>query len=122
MKNKVVLSLGSNSHDKDDQMQKCISWLKTFLENVSVSSIYETAALNGVDANYLNAVFIGYTDDDYEEIKFITKKYEVSCGRTKESKIKSSIPIDIDVVVWNDDIIKPADFTQEYFQIGMLEI
>ena len=53
---KLVISLGSNSHDRQCQMDFAIRHLKSILKNVLVSSIYETPAINGKDAPYFNAV------------------------------------------------------------------
>jgi 2-amino-4-hydroxy-6-hydroxymethyldihydropteridine diphosphokinase len=36
--------------------------------------------------------------------------------------LKGNVPIDIDIVLWNGDIIKENDFKQSYFQIGWNEI
>lgn len=116
--NKVVFSLGSNCDEAFVEMNKCITWLTSLLTFVKVSHIYETVALNGKDKNYLNAVFVGYTDMQYELIKNIMKEYEKRQGRTPESKMLGVIPIDIDVVIWNEDVMRKADFMQAYFQIG----
>lgn len=120
--NKVVFSLGSNCDDALVEMNKCIAWLTSLLTVINVSHIYETAALNGKDKNYLNAVFVGYTDMQYELVKTLMKEYEKSQGRTPESKALGVIPIDIDVVMWNEEVMRNGDFMQTYFQIGWNEV
>lgn len=37
-----------------------------------------------------------------EETRYIFKKIEIEMGRTPESKAKGEIPIDIDLIFWND--------------------
>lgn len=120
--NKVAFSLGSNSDDCHSQMKRCINWLKEHLRDVTVSLIYETPAVNGKDGNYLNAVAVGYTEEAYETLFCEMKDYEVKCGRTPESKRNGSIPIDIDIVVWNDCVLREKDYNRSYFQIGWNEI
>lgn len=120
--NKVVFSLGSNCDDALVEMNKCIARLTSLLTFVKVSHIYETTALNGNDKNYLNAVFVGYTDMQYELVKTLMKEYEKSQGRTPESKVLGVIPIDIDVVMWNEEVVRKEDFMQTYFQIGWNEV
>ena len=120
--NFVVLSLGSNSADKIQKMKTCINDLKTVFVDVKVSRVYETEALNGIDNNYLNAVLSGYCDESFDVIKSRMKQYEIDSGRTKESKLKGDVSIDVDIVLWNGDIIKENDFKQSYFQIGWNEI
>ena len=122
MTNKIVLSIGSNSEDKVVQMQCCIEWLHVMLNNVRVSSVYSTSVLNGVDADYLNAVVIADVECEFADCKCLMKKYEASCGRNPESKFKGSIPIDIDIVIWNKDVVKPKDVAQSYFIKGWKEL
>lgn len=118
----VTLSIGSNSADKEEQMQSAIEWLKTILENVRVSSIYSTPSINGCGDDYLNAVVTGLFVGDYESLNCIAKEYEKRCGRSSESKLKSSIPIDIDVVIFDDAVMRTKDFSFDFFQIGYKEI
>ncbi len=120
--NTVVLSLGSNSQERVNEMHKCMEWLCGRLSNVKMSQAYETPALNGIDDNYMNAVVTGMSGVDYEELNQCFKQYEKDCGRTAESKKNGVIPIDIDIVIWNDKIMKIRDFEQSYFQIGWEEL
>lgn len=120
--NKIVLSIGSNCELRSQQMCNCIEWLSKMLKDVEVSHVYETPALNGVDNNYLNAVIMGAVCQDYDELRLILKQYERDCGRTIESKKNGVVPIDVDIVIWNDEILKKQDFNQSYFQIGWTHI
>lgn len=120
--NFVVLSLGSNCVEREKKMSHCIRWLFDLLSDVKVSSIYETSALNGVDNNYLNAVLSGYTQYDHNVLNKKFKQYEIDCGRDKDNKIVGIVPIDVDIVMWNDKIIRNNDYMQAYFQIGWNEI
>lgn len=116
--NKVVFSLGSNSDDREAQMRKAISHLMSIFENVKVSAIYETPALNGKDEPYYNAVMIVDTELDYDEVVRCSKEWELKSGRTKESKDKGVVPIDIDVVLWNDNVVRQKDFSCSFFVEG----
>ena len=59
---------------------------------------------------------------DFYELNSLIKQYEKDSGRTPESKLKASIPIDIDIVIFNDIVIKPKDFNFDFFQIGYKEL
>ena len=120
--NKFVLSLGSNSGDRQHQMDLAFSHLKSVFNDVESSAIYETDALNGKDAPYLNSVIVGYTNMSYDETVDYMKQWEKNCGRTSESKLKGIIPIDIDVVVWNETIVRPKDFEMSYFTRGYQQL
>ena len=116
--NKVVLSLGSNSSNCQEMMGNCIEWLSTIVTNLKISHSYFTEALNGKDKDYINAVAEGCVYVDYDKLKQQVKQYELSMGRTPESKKQGIIPIDIDIVIWNEEIINETDYNQSYFQIG----
>ncbi len=74
--NDVIISLGSNSHDRLIQMRITIHHLKSLFENVSLSTIYESEALNGKDAPYLNAVAIFQTKYNIETVTNLLKEWE----------------------------------------------
>ena len=120
--NSIVLSIGSNSVDREGQMKNCIEWLKKILHKMELSSIYNSKASNGVDADYLNAVVKGFCDENYNTISSMLKQYETVCGRTPSSKSEGVIPLDIDIVIWDDEIVRARDYAQSYFQKGWSEI
>lgn len=120
--NRLVISIGSNSNDREWQMKNCIAWLKSQLRSVNVSTVYNSKAANGKDPDYLNAVMTAKCRADYDEINGTLKKYEAICGRTPLSKAIGDIPMDLDIVMWNDEIIRDKDFRQEYFQTGWKQL
>ncbi|MGN0211975.1 MAG: 2-amino-4-hydroxy-6-hydroxymethyldihydropteridine diphosphokinase [Muribaculaceae bacterium] len=120
--NQLVLSIGSNSRDREWQIRHCIEWLRHTLSNVRVSTIYNSVAVNNRDADYLNAVMIAKTKKNFDDISSLMKQYEMVCGRTPASKLQGEIPIDIDIVLWNDDVLRQRDFAQQYFQRGWQEL
>ena len=120
--NTLTLSIGSNSRDREWQMKHGIEWLRHTLSNTRVSSVYNTLAVNGRDADYLNAVISASTKLSLDDAVALMKQYESVCGRTQASKLQGVIPIDIDIVLWNGEVIRPADFAQQYFQHGWQEL
>lgn len=120
--NSVVISIGSNCKDSEKAVEKSIGFLSGKLQSPRASGCYSTPASNGKDADYLNAVLVGYTDDSREKFTSLLKLYEVANGRTALSKQEGVIPIDLDLVVWNDEVVRPVDFDKEYFQIGWKQL
>ena len=120
--NTLTLSIGSNSRDREWQMKHGIEWLRHTLSNARVSSVYNSLAVNGRDADYLNAVISASTKLSLDDAVALMKQYESVCGRTQASKLQGVIPIDIDIVLWNGEVIRPADFAQQYFQRGWQEL
>lgn len=116
--NIFIVGLGSNSRDRQLQMENAIHHVMTKFQNVKVSSIYDTPALNGIDSNYFNAVLVATTNMSLEETTKVLKQWEVSCGRTSKSKLIGSIPIDLDVVIWNGEVLRERDYSCRYFRLG----
>lgn len=118
----VALSLGSNSIDKEEQVKSTLEELSAILKDCKISSVYSTPPIGGVGNDYLNCVVIGQYDADKDTLNAILKQIEIRHGRTDESKILGSISIDIDIVIFNNEIIRLKDFHQSYFQLGYKEI
>lgn len=122
MNNAVVLSIGSNSADREAQMTNCIAWLRDNATLTKLSSVYNSPASNGKDPDYLNAVAEIATTLTHSKLTKLLKDYERQCGRTPQSKALGSIPIDIDIVMWNGEVLRQKDFAQYYFAKGWNEI
>lgn len=122
MTHTAVLGLGSNSVDSERQMRQCIQWLTASFRSVMASTVYSTPALNGVDADYLNAVAVVVCDVDCQEFNARLKRYEQSCGRTSESKKHGMVPIDVDIVLFDGRVLRPADYGRYYFARGWDEL
>ncbi len=120
--NTCTISLGSNSPDKESQIKKAVDHICEYLKNCSISSVYETEAINGKDDAYLNAVIIGSTNADYESVNKYLKDWEAECGRTKSDSQNGVVVIDLDLVIWDEHIKRPKDFERLYFNQGYREL
>lgn len=120
--NKLIISLGSNSRDRELQMECAVQHLTQILSKTVMSDIYESPAHNGVDAPYLNAVMLASTTKSIEEINAAFKQWEIECGRTAVSKQQGIIPIDLDVVVWNGEVIRATDYSRDYVSKGVAQL
>lgn len=118
----MILSLGSNSLDREWQMKQAIKQIKQLFTKVVLSEIYEVGAHNGIDAPYLNAVAVASTSMTLDEVSVVCKQWETICGRTPASKLQGVIPIDIDVVVWNGEIVRETDYSRDYVAKGIVQL
>lgn len=80
MQHSCTICLGSNTPDQEEQIKKAIEHLKEQLSEVEVSATYRSAAYNGKDAPYLNAVVHGYTDRSIEQMETDLKLWERNRG------------------------------------------
>lgn len=120
--NSCTIGLGSNTPDCEYQIEQAIEYLLGRLEKASASSVYESEAFNGKDKPYLNAVVHGYTNADNDAVVRYLKEWEVQCGRTMEESLKGVVKIDLDLVIWNEHILRPKDFERHYFNQGYREL
>lgn len=119
---RVFVGLGSNSVDKYRQIENAIDFLRQNLDEVEVSSIYETDALNGIDRPYVNSVVTGLTRLDESCLVDCLKKWERESGRCQARNEAGDIPIDMDLVVRGESVLRQKHFEREYFMKGYREL
>ena len=119
----VVLSLGSNCGDRTGNVSKAMEWLKeTVLSEAECSSIYETAPIGHSGGKYINAVVSGSYSGMLDSLEKECKEYELAHGRDAESRIFNRVPVDIDIVIADEKIIRPRDFRCSFFQEGFKQL
>ena len=120
--NSCTIGLGSNTEDREYQIEQAIQYLLTYLDKASASAVYESEAFNGKDKPYMNAVVHGYTYHDHDSVVKRLKEWEADHGRTMEETLKGVIKIDLDLVIWDEHILRPKDFERHYFNRGYREL
>ncbi len=120
MDNLVVLSIGSNLGNRKKYLEKSIFYLSSRLGKINkISSIYKTPAKDFKGNYFYNiAVSIG-TNYSPDKILNIIQEIEKTLGRTQKSIDKNykNRNIDIDILYFNDNVIK-----NRYLQIPHPEI
>lgn len=117
-----TIGLGSNTPDRELQIEQAIIFIRGILTDATVSTVYESEAFNGKDKPYLNAVIHGKSSVSEHELEKRLKDFEQRQGRTSEESQKGIIPIDLDVVIWDSRIVRPKDFERHYFNRGYREL
>lgn len=121
--NPCTIGLGSNTGDREKQINEALDFLRHLLADVKVSEVYESAAFNGVDAPYLNAVVHGLTALEPEKLLDKLKEYEKDHGRIRKSEeATGDVTIDLDLVIYNYRILRRSDFQRHYFNRGYREL
>lgn len=115
---KVVLSLGSNSGDRLKAVNEASVWLKGILLDFQCSAVYETPPLGHSGADYMNAVCAGLYCGDVAELERECKEYERRNGRDEVARAMNLVPIDVDIVISDGEILRPKDYRSKFFQIG----
>ncbi|MDE6073646.1 MAG: 2-amino-4-hydroxy-6-hydroxymethyldihydropteridine diphosphokinase [Muribaculaceae bacterium] len=119
---RVVIGIGSNVDPSDHRVAKAIDYLRTALDKAVSSSVYGTQPEGDARYPYSNAVIAGYTDLTRHEIINLLKRYETDNGRTPAQKAVDIVPIDLDLVVYGEEILRPGDFNASYFMTGYRQL
>ena len=118
--NSVVLSVGSNVGY--EEVKSALGWLSHELEEYQASTLYRTPALHGVGSPYVNAVVIGKISETCDEFNNHLKEYELANGRDAAARAAGVVPIDIDIVMVDDDVVRPRDYSHSFLQIGYTQL
>ena len=117
MWNNVILCLGSNT-DCEANLKSAASLLRAYFGSIRFSEAIYTEPIGLPDSGlFLNQVAVAGTNASLEEVRRAVKAMEKRLGRMPDSKQKGKIPIDIDLLLWNGTILKPADWEKEYVQL-----
>ncbi len=117
-----TIGLGSNTPDREFQINQAIDHICGYLTKCSVSTVYESEAYNGKDAPYLNAVVHGLSPVGSAALIKFLKDWESLQGRTRVSSEEGVVPIDLDLVIFDSRILRPKDFERHYFNKGYREL
>ncbi|ETO91585.1 MAG: 2-amino-4-hydroxy-6- hydroxymethyldihydropteridine pyrophosphokinase [Candidatus Xenolissoclinum pacificiensis L6] len=121
--NFVVLSLGSNLGDREYYLDYAIRHLPVTVHSKSDIIGTEPILKSSADPNwynlyFLNMVVVGDTCLSVLELLSIIWRIEERCGRKKKDRgLWLPRTIDIDILFWNDSIIKTREITVPHSEI-----
>ena len=120
--NCAYLSIGSN-RDKAVNMKRAEAMLRAYFATIRFSPLMETEAIGcpGTEC-YLNQVAICGCEEPLGEVQAALKRMEWEIGRLPTDKASGRMPIDIDLLQWNDEVLKPADLQRCYVKEGLQAI
>ena len=118
----TVLCLGSNVADREQVISRAIARLEILCNITLSSSIYEAPDDSGLGGPYLNVVMSVVPDLPYDEFRLRLKEMECEFGRNEQSKSIGYMPLDVDIIIWNGEIVDRYQYSREYFQKGFREL
>lgn len=123
-----VLGLGSARKEKEpngamESRTEKLRWacqrLSSEFQDFNCSAFYETPAVgHKASGTYLNAVAEATTETNMEQTEALLKRLEIEAGRDAEARARGEVPLDIDIVIWDGEIVRHRDYSQSFFQIG----
>ena len=112
-RNRVLLCLGSN-WDKEKNMERAAEMLRAHFVFIQFSQPVYTEPIDcPLSTTFLNRVAVLYSEESPARIKDVLKDIVCCIGR---------VPIDIDLLLWNDQILKADDLTREYVLDGICSL
>ncbi|MCD8288185.1 MAG: 2-amino-4-hydroxy-6-hydroxymethyldihydropteridine diphosphokinase [Porphyromonadaceae bacterium] len=120
----AIISIGSNVPDKEARVSTACTELKSHFPSFTVSSLYTIPAVGKCigQPDYCNAVARFLTAEEYDSVKNFFKQMEIRFGRCLERGCQTLVALDIDIVVWEGQVLRPDDVTQEYMRIGLRQL
>ncbi len=115
--NTFVIGLGSNIDKATELIQMALSALNKDCTDLEHSEIYPTEPFgDNVDGSHLYHNCAAKGSCNLQESEFIAycKQIEIQLGRTRTNK--DIVAIDIDVICFNDKILRPKEITAPYMQ------
>ena len=128
--NRFILLLASNLnaefqiHEACDYLAKSFPLGIRFSENHWSDAVIKSgqSAPTGECARYLNTVCMGITDVTLDDFQAFLKKKETDMGRDRGKKTFGCVAIDMDLVEWNGDILRPKDAAQDYYRVCLKDL
>ncbi|WAR44453.1 2-amino-4-hydroxy-6-hydroxymethyldihydropteridine diphosphokinase [Methylomonas rapida] len=113
------ISIGSNI-DKEVNIPSSLTALAHAFGTLTISSIYETEAVGFVGDSFYNLIVRFESNLTAKEVAKILRQIELDHGRTRESQKFSARTLDLDLILYGDQIISdgrlqiPRDEIERY--------
>lgn len=99
----VFLGVGSN-HQAGQNLQSALDALTERYGELVLSSVYESEAINSPGPNYLNLVVGLQTGESVETLFSWLRGLEHSHGRRREGPDRNRLPLDVDILTYDDRV------------------
>lgn len=111
-----VISIGSNVDDRETKIEDAVSLISAVGNISSKTKSLESPDFNNLGKPYVNILIKGSSPISLSEFTTVIKFIEQQLGRTENSKSSGIMPVDIDLVIWDNEIIDAAEYQRPHFQ------
>lgn len=120
--NEVVIGISSNINPKIN-IKKAKELISLKVKILKISSFIETEPLGFKNqTNFINGSILITTDMNKNTLKFWLRKLEVSLGRTRTPNKYGPRTIDLDILVWNGEIVDSGVYKRSFLMSSMKEL
>ena len=119
---KVLLSIGTNTNACFN-LKRAIDFLISCFPSIRFTNITESEPcgeqFKGI---FLNVLAYFETNICKDEIQTQFKIIEKNMGRLSTHKAEGKVIIDIDLIKWDNEVLKPDDFKRTYMHDLLLQV
>ena len=116
-----LLCLGSN-YEYSNHLHAARMALEVVFPNIRFGKEMVTEAIGGKWLSpFGNQLAKLTTPLDAEEIRYLLKQMEKNHGRLPEDKEHGIVKLDIDLLMYDEEILKPEDMKRDFIKKGMEE-
>ena len=114
--NDCIIGIGSNI-GADYHIPEMLKLLASHVQIVQVSQLVQTKPIGITEQpDYTNGAVRILTDMEKEELSFFLKQLEDQMGRDRSQKKYGPRNIDLDILIWNNQVVDPDYFTREFLR------
>ena len=118
----VCLLLGSNIQPEHN-LPRAIDFLQNQLTILRISSVWETPPVGSAGPNFLNAALLVQTPLNQKKLKLqIITPLEAEMGRVRSADKNAPRPIDLDIILFDGQILDPTLWLFAHRAVPMAEI
>ena len=120
--NSVIIGIGSNI-DAESNIPKMLEILKSQVEIVKVSIMIKTKPIGIENQNdYTNGAVKAKTNLNQSDLTVVLKNIEDEMGRDRTVAKFGPRCIDLDIIVWNGEIVDDDYYTRDFLQKSVREL
>lgn len=120
--NTVIIGIGSNI-DAETNIPKMMEILRAKVEVLKVSEMIRTKAVGIVDQpDYTNGAVKIRTAFEKKELTHLLKSIEDQLGRDRSGPKFGPRTMDLDIVIWNGEIVDQDYYTRDFLQKSVKEV
>ena len=114
-----LLCMGSNT-DRFTHLSVAREALRAAFPDIRFGEVMETEAVGvGFHSPFSNQLARFSTPLSSDSVHDLFKELERRCGRTPEDKARGVVKLDIDLLAFDRQVLKPDDMDREYIRRGL---
>ncbi|MCA9401847.1 MAG: 2-amino-4-hydroxy-6-hydroxymethyldihydropteridine diphosphokinase [Candidatus Omnitrophica bacterium] len=120
--NQVIIGLGSNIEPKKNIYEAFLHLSHEFLVTAKTAFTPTKAIGHKPQPDFINGCVLIETPLSQRELTHKLKKIELDMGRIRTADKYAPRVIDLDVIVWNDEIVDQDVYQRDYLRKSVLEL